>query len=516
MRAKWEFSATGENQISFPPGAIITVTGQYPVESGWWHGSYDGHDGLFPINYTEVYQIEKIAYRKMSIKTSSVSNKIRLLQAQLGKLKDEDLPSPVATPTIERQDKKMNEATEKQQQDKPNDSSDKKSLDDESVSVKNDDSQLSSGISLLKDEDSSVKDNSSPSISLEKDPVFVPISSSPNQKDAIINFATGEVISVEELEEDENESEELEEEEGEGSESQEIEEGDEEEREEEEDEEELPAEEEYESESETESEEDEESESEEEDEVEKPDEPSKVVEDDIASFLEKQAQTDDDKEEPKKEELVELLVTPGEPIVIETKKEEPEPELEESKPEIIQVEEEPVSIPETKESVSTDNEGLSFWEACKNGKLTRVKELVESGQHVDEPDENGCTGLHLAAKGSFYDVILYLLSEKASISILDNQKQLPHTQIGCTAGSRQTLLENLKQEPIWVPDAASTRCLICAKTFTFFQRRHHCRNCGILACGTCTNYRVAIKARDSNAKLRVCTFCHPVLSSPGN
>merc|ERR1712000_727692 len=235
---------------------------------GWWHGSYDGHDGLFPINYTEVYQIEKIAYRKMSIKTSSVSNKIRLLQAQLGKLKDEDLPSPVATPTIERQ-----------QQDKPNDSSDKKSLDDESVSVKKDDSQLSSGISLLKDEDSSVKDNSSPSISLEKDPVFVPISSSPNQKDAIINFATGEVISVEELEE------------GEGSESQEIVEGDEEEREEEEDEEELPAEEEYESESETESEEDE---------VEKPDEPSKVVEDDIASFLEKQAQTDDDKEEQKK------------------------------------------------------------------------------------------------------------------------------------------------------------------------------------------------------------------------
>jgi len=40
---------------------------------------------------------------------------------------------------------------------------------------------------------------------------------------------------------------------------------------------------------------------------------------------------------------------------------------------------------------------------------------------------------------------------------------------------------------MWKDDSASIACMLCEDGFTTVNRRHHCRMCGILACGACTS-----------------------------
>ena len=40
---------------------------------------------------------------------------------------------------------------------------------------------------------------------------------------------------------------------------------------------------------------------------------------------------------------------------------------------------------------------------------------------------------------------------------------------------------------LWVDDSYSSECFRCRLSFTFFRRRHHCRHCGHLFCGDCSD-----------------------------
>eukprot|EP00938_MAST-03A_sp_MAST-3A-sp1_P007354 g7354.t1 len=63
--------------------------------------------------------------------------------------------------------------------------------------------------------------------------------------------------------------------------------------------------------------------------------------------------------------------------------------------------------------------------------------------------------------------------------------------------------------PFPVPDKASSVCqnAACSDTFTFLNRRHHCRRCGLLFCGKCTNQSIQIPSLKYNAPVRVCDVC---------
>ncbi|XP_061078581.1 pleckstrin homology domain-containing family F member 2-like [Conger conger] len=60
--------------------------------------------------------------------------------------------------------------------------------------------------------------------------------------------------------------------------------------------------------------------------------------------------------------------------------------------------------------------------------------------------------------------------------------------------------------PSWIPDKASAICMRCCTKFTFSQRRHHCRQCGILVCGSCSSQRFLIP-NISREPVRVCQVC---------
>lgn len=65
---------------------------------------------------------------------------------------------------------------------------------------------------------------------------------------------------------------------------------------------------------------------------------------------------------------------------------------------------------------------------------------------------------------------------------------------------------------VWVPDAEAGYCMHCRKTqFTMLNRRHHCRKCGTVVCGPCSNRKFLLPAQSSKP-LRVCLTCYDALS----
>jgi hypothetical protein len=65
---------------------------------------------------------------------------------------------------------------------------------------------------------------------------------------------------------------------------------------------------------------------------------------------------------------------------------------------------------------------------------------------------------------------------------------------------------------VWVPDSEAAVCMHCKKTqFTVLNRRHHCRKCGVVVCGPCSNKRFLLPSQSSKP-LRVCLNCYDTLS----
>ncbi len=64
--------------------------------------------------------------------------------------------------------------------------------------------------------------------------------------------------------------------------------------------------------------------------------------------------------------------------------------------------------------------------------------------------------------------------------------------------------------PVWQSDETSSNCCICKNEFTFLNRRHHCRQCGVLCCGDCSTTRMQLAGCGLN-KERVCDIWYEVV-----
>jgi uncharacterized protein len=70
--------------------------------------------------------------------------------------------------------------------------------------------------------------------------------------------------------------------------------------------------------------------------------------------------------------------------------------------------------------VDPDPSRASLVEAAYHGYSARVSELLASGNlDIDQPDEDGCTSLHLAIGEGFSDIAKLLLSAGADVSAVD-------------------------------------------------------------------------------------------------
>ncbi|XP_074640292.1 phosphatidylinositol-3,5-bisphosphate 3-phosphatase MTMR3-like [Tubulanus polymorphus] len=69
---------------------------------------------------------------------------------------------------------------------------------------------------------------------------------------------------------------------------------------------------------------------------------------------------------------------------------------------------------------------------------------------------------------------------------------------------------------LWVPDHAVTHCAGCQGEFWVVRRKHHCRNCGKVFCGQCTDYFTSIPTQQLWEPVRVCRSCFRNLSGNNN
>ena len=65
--------------------------------------------------------------------------------------------------------------------------------------------------------------------------------------------------------------------------------------------------------------------------------------------------------------------------------------------------------------------------------------------------------------------------------------------------------------PVWIPDARVTMCMLCTDDFTVTNRRHHCRACGKVICGSCSSNSAAL-AYLNYETARVCDVCYDELT----
>jgi len=68
----------------------------------------------------------------------------------------------------------------------------------------------------------------------------------------------------------------------------------------------------------------------------------------------------------------------------------------------------------------------------------------------------------------------------------------------------------------WVPDSAQVLCIRCGNDFNPFKRRHHCRLCGSLICGVCSEAKLSLIRDDDNETVteeRVCYLCYGRVAS---
>jgi len=69
---------------------------------------------------------------------------------------------------------------------------------------------------------------------------------------------------------------------------------------------------------------------------------------------------------------------------------------------------------------------------------------------------------------------------------------------------------NRIEAPIWVPDETALNCTQCNENFTLLNRRHHCRKCGALVCGKCSEKKFKLPVSDFKP-VRVCNYCYEQL-----
>ena len=68
---------------------------------------------------------------------------------------------------------------------------------------------------------------------------------------------------------------------------------------------------------------------------------------------------------------------------------------------------------------------------------------------------------------------------------------------------------------VWQADASATACSGCGGRFSLTFRKHHCRNCGKIFCGYCSNEKAIIYDISGIIPQRVCKWCKVSLVSSG-
>ncbi|CAG9579799.1 unnamed protein product [Danaus chrysippus] len=106
-----------------------------------------------------------------------------------------------------------------------------------------------------------------------------------------------------------------------------------------------------------------------------------------------------------------------------------------------------------------------------------------------------------------------LQEEQHQLKIQYSEAQKTLEEVGATLSENKLqLAELLEREaksnedtPNWTSDKDAVACTACSKEFTIARRKHHCRRCGHIFCGACSEKTVALAG--NTKPVRVCDNC---------
>ena len=97
-----------------------------------------------------------------------------------------------------------------------------------------------------------------------------------------------------------------------------------------------------------------------------------------------------------------------------------------------------------------------------------------------------------------------LRNRRASISSYPERARSPSICL-----SDDSWVYSPQQKFEWVDESKVHECRGCNKAFTMIIRKHHCRHCGDVFCGTCSSFRINLP--NFPDRQRVCLHCVPHL-----
>ncbi|XP_070766327.1 FYVE, RhoGEF and PH domain-containing protein 1 [Enoplosus armatus] len=94
-------------------------------------------------------------------------------------------------------------------------------------------------------------------------------------------------------------------------------------------------------------------------------------------------------------------------------------------------------------------------------------------------------------------------------SLRDDESTPPHSPVTCTLIT--SCVELGKRAPTPIREKEVTLCMKCQEPFnSITKRRHHCKACGHVVCGKCSEFRARL-SYDNNRTNRVCVDCYAML-----
>eukprot|EP00941_MAST-03F_sp_MAST-3F-sp1_P006262 g6262.t1 len=124
------------------------------------------------------------------------------------------------------------------------------------------------------------------------------------------------------------------------------------------------------------------------------------------------------------------------------------------------------------------------------------------------------------------DVLQMVLSQHLADSDVMNRGGMSEVQVQGTNAGRSSntlavakqLILAVKHAPPWIHNDEAPVCMSCKNTWSLRNRRHHCRHCGRVVCGKCSDQTLDLSLSKPNVDfgtrgaVRVCNLCYRTLS----
>ncbi|CAK4680520.1 hypothetical protein LEN26_011023 [Aphanomyces euteiches] len=152
--------------------------------------------------------------------------------------------------------------------------------------------------------------------------------------------------------------------------------------------------------------------------------------------------------------------------------------------------------------------------------------LLESGANPAVTLLDGSTVLHVAVDRELLDIACSLIRAGAQLNATDKDGIRVIELAQRDNVKLKKLLDAISGPPLWISEKSKKNCMVCAKSFGFAHRRHHCKHCGRICCSECSAFtvelfrfppkfpgRVTPGGKNVTDPQRVCRTCHGVFKT---